>query len=361
MDTTDNSFERRIASLERRNRRMQNGMLFLALFALIPWTFAAREQQRPTGILRATELQLVVGDSVLGRIKAVPGGIAVFGSGNVKGAEITQDADGGMVRVFYADGRAAIAAGTTAQSSFLNLNGKDTLGVALAARKNGGVVIAYNPVGKSVVSMFSRPDSAGEVGVRSPESKWLGGIWGSASRGGALAVNNSAGTAIVNGFANDNGGQLMVSNNSGKGIGWLFANKDEAGSVQVGTGNGAYSANIQTFADGSGKVEVTNYRNVPVAALGIGSAGNALFSAAGSDGKPVFQAGSDEHGGYVSILNPEQFEAASLALQPSGRAMLGFMDPATSKRVMELFSSNDGARLQLYTGDGQLTHSVPDR
>lgn len=355
MDTTTvNSLEERIVRLEQRNRRMQNGMFGLALLALIPWTFAAREPQRQAGIVKTTELQLVVGDSVYGRLKPVLNGIAIYNGSNLKGSELTQDADGGLLRLFYADGRPAIAAGTTEQSSFLNLNGRDTLGVSIAARRNGGAVVAYNPIGKSVASMFSRPDSAGEIGIRSQESRWLGGIWGSASKGGAVAVNNAAGTRIISGFANDNGGQLMINNNSGKGIGWLFANNDDAGSVQVGSGNGSYSANIQAFANRSGKVEITNFRNTPVIALGVAASGEALVSVAGSDGKPVFQAGADGNGGYASVADTEQHESIVLANQPDGRGIIGIIDPITRKRVVELFASGSGGALQTYTVTGEL-------
>jgi hypothetical protein len=275
--------------------------------------------------------------------------------------ELTQDADGGLLRIFYADGRPAIAAGTTEQTSFLNLKSRDTLSVSIRATKQGGQLSSLNSLGRIVATIFSRPDGAGEVEARSPSGSLLAGVWGSASAGGTFGINNSNGNRVVSAFPVPNGGQLAISNSSGTPVGWLFANKDDAGSVQVGTGNGSYSVNVQAFADRSGRVEVTNFQNTPVLAIGVASSGEALISAASSDGMGVFQAGADENGGYASVMNATHVETVTVANQPSGHPIVGLFNPTTRKRVGEFFSLNEGARLQLYSVGGQIMHSVPDQ
>lgn len=362
----------RIDDLERRNRRSRTGMFAFALIAALPWIFAATQQKPLPGIVKARELQIMVGDSIFYTIKAttvrhgarVDRAIGFFSDGDRRDFTVIAGPAGGDIHVYNSSDRVIATMRADSIGGTMSLSKGDSandLMLYAGTAVVGGQLSIYNADGKAATSIYVRPDSAGEIAVRNASGVWRGGIWASQT-GGQLGLRNGDGKDVFSVAANKwGGGQVSVSNSGGTPVAWVFSNEDATGSMQVGSGNGSYSAAMVSMSDRSGKIDITNGASIPVAAIGVGSNGNALISAAAADGKGVFQAGADDNGGYASIMNLSHVESGGLALQSSGQPIFRLIDPVSKTTIVDLFGGDSGGRLQLYARSGAVTHAVPER
>src|SRR5438132_2569682 len=114
--------EQRMLQLEKRHRSMQSAVVALCLCATLPWLYAPLPQQS-IGIVKARELQLVVGDSVYVSLKPIAlqaptgaqQGVGLFYRSVGRAFTFMATPQGGDLRVY--DGRGAVAASVKSDST----------------------------------------------------------------------------------------------------------------------------------------------------------------------------------------------------------------------------------------------------
>ena len=189
MDERVVELERRLARIERKNRRLVwGGLIVLVGFAVLAGARPATTQDMP-GTARAP-------------FRVVdPGGDPLM--------EVGSDQNGSYLRMFNQQGR------TVAR---------------LWADAAGGNMYLYDKAGKIVAAFFTRDDgSGGEVQVRNGEGKVVGSMFSREDlSGGELKILNHDGKSIGALFARKDGtgGELQVNNRDGRSIGAIFAGSD---------------------------------------------------------------------------------------------------------------------------------------
>ena len=196
MGTTESSLEERIVHLERRNRRMQNGMLGLALIAVLPWTFAAKNHVL-AGVVEASEIRLMNGASLVTSIKPVRGGVGFFSDDDKIDVAITHASTlGGTLRTYAANGEPTVEiAGGSADwdrvYGHVDVISRGSVGASLAATPDGsGSVRVVNSSGKSAAWLFAT------------------------ARGGRLDLSSSDGVPVLKAGSDGRGGYVALQNAS---------------------------------------------------------------------------------------------------------------------------------------------------
>lgn len=317
------SIEDRIVLLEQRNRRMQTGLLGVVLFALIPWTFAAKQQQ-DAGIVKATELHLMGSGNVSAVLKPAPGGFGIFNSSGVQLFYLYGTRNGGMLRVFGANGKEVVEmggatgrAGTPAES---------IVGGFVSARSSSG----------AAAHLYASPDAGGSISVASGPGKIAASMDAPSGNGRFLVGNGTKNVASLS-VDDQSNGLFEIWNRSGIRVALLGVASREDGWL--------------TLRSGSGKPRID--------LSGSDSKNEPLGMFTGSSGKLSLILGSTVLGGRIGVLNGyEQLVARVDAGYEPGFTVI---DAISGKPVAFLVNDEEGGVVLIKDINGNIEAELPRR
>jgi hypothetical protein len=341
LDARLDQLSRDLATERRRRRRLEKGVLALALIAISAGTIAATSLQTASEVVRTKRLEIVDEN---GRIVALAaaakhgGRIDLWDDAGTNSARLGGNGTGGDLALWNRAGEQVVAAYADGTAGRLEVNTKGgAVGVAISADDRGGLLTVSDGNGESAAEVRCGTDG-----------------------GEFAAITAGQDTALL--AARNDGGRLTLLDANGResaklmGTGRLDLLRDrqvQTSLVATQSGGGlrlsAPSGQVRITADASlsgGLVQTHDLNDVPVVAIGSGEGGSGI-RVRNSDAVSVAAIGVDGNGhGAIEVSSLSGDRCGSLVVGESGGKL--FLGNNEGKPFIEAGGDSDGGLMQVY-------------
>ena len=352
-----------LANERRRRRRLERGVLVLALIAVGAGSIAASSLQTASEVVRTKRLEIV---DQSGRIVALAsaakhgGQIDLWDDAGTNSARLGGNGTGGDLALWNRAGEQVFAAYADGTAGRLEVNTKGgAVGVALSANERGGLLTVSDGNGESAAEVRCGTDGGEFAAVASGQDTALlaarndGGrltlldvdgresakLMGTgrldllrdrqiqtsliATRsGGGLRLAAPNGQVRVTADASAAGGLLQTHDRNDVPV-VAIGSGDGGSGVRVRNGDAISVAAVGVDRDGHGAIEISSLSGDRCGSLVVGESGGKLFLG-NNEGESFIEAGGDSEGGLIQVYDRNSEVAATIqGLGEGGRIAVG--------------------------------------
>jgi hypothetical protein len=354
---------RELASERHRRRRLEKGVLALALVAVGAGSIAASSLQTASDVVRTKRLEIV---DESGRIVALAsaakhgGRIDLWDDAGTNSARLGGNGTGGDLALWNQAGEQVFAAYADGTAGRLEVNTRGgAVGVAISADDRGGLLAISDGNGESAAevrvgtdggefaaiadgqstAVLAARSDGGRVTLLDEDGRESAKLIGTgrldllrdrqiqtsvmATRsGGGFRLSSPAGQVRITADASNAGGLLQTHDRNDVPV-VAIGSGDGGSGVRVRNSDAVSVAAVGVDTDGHGAIEISSLSGDRCGSLVVGESGGKLFLG-NNEGEPFLEAGGDSEGGLMQVYDRNAQVAATMqGLGEGGRIAVG--------------------------------------